>query len=492
MTRWGFSVAIDPQGQVAVYDQIARAVADDIRRGRLRAGDALPGSRTLAETLRVHRNTVLAAYDTLAAEGWIVARTGAATYVADAIPAPSRRGAARPRDPARIGFELEPRAEDPDESSQLRGLLRISDGTPDPREVPAVALSRALRAALRTRAGAVLGYGDPAGDPALRSAVAQMLSEARGLAAGADDVVVTAGSQGGMDLVARALLRPGDRVAVERVGYRPAWGAFEAAGASLVPVPVDAHGLSVDALEAALAQGALRAVYVTPQHQYPTTVTLSAARRLRLLALAKQHRVALIEDDYDHEFHYDGRPVLPLASADTEGVVVYLGTLSKVLAPGLRAGWVAGPAALLREVVRLRTISGRQSDGVVQSALAALMDEGIVQRHVRRMRRLLHARRDAAVERVREVFGEMLRVSPPSGGMTLWAKVPRDVDLVGWKRAARDAGMHLRIGREFDLEGRAIPAVRLGFGQLDERAFARALKSLARCVPRAGVSVRAR
>lgn len=487
MARWRFSVTLDPSSSVAVYAQIARALTEDIRRGRLRANDALPGSRALAQTLGVHRNTVLAAYDALRAEGWIAAEPGAATRVAASMPgARPRRETAR--DAARVGFAVPSGEGDPDESTTLHGLVRISDGTPDPRALPALALSRSLRAALRHGGTEVLGYGHPAGHPGLRGGVAQMLSEARGVAATADDVVITAGSQGALDLLSRALIRPGDRVAVERLGYRPAWDALRAAGATLVPVEVDDEGMRVEDLEAA---GALRAVYLTPQHQYPRTVTLSAARRVRLLALAQARGVAVFEDDYDHEFHFDARPVLPLASADRAGVVCYVGSLSKVVAPGLRVGWLHAPAPVLREVVRLRTIAGRHNDGPLQHALAALLEEGELQRQVRRVRRVLHARRDAALEAVRAVFGDALGVRPPAGGMTLWAAVPAGVDLAGWKVAARDAGLHLRVGAEFDLEGRETPALRLGYGQMDAGPFRAALTSLARVMPLARRGARA-
>src|SRR5262249_29017163 len=185
---------------------------------------------------------------------------------------------------------------------------------------------------------------------ALRSALASMLANTRALSVGADDVLVTRGSSMALTLVARALLRPGDTGAVEEFGYRPAWEGFRATGATVVPVPIDPDGIDVDALKRLAKRRAVRAIYVTPHHQYPTTVTLKAARRLALLALARAERFAIIEDDYDHEFHYDGRPVLPLASTDHAGLVVYIGTLSKILAPGLRLGYIVAPPAVLRRL----------------------------------------------------------------------------------------------------------------------------------------------
>jgi GntR family transcriptional regulator / MocR family aminotransferase len=221
------------------------------------------------------------------------------------------------------------------------GTLNLSNGAPDVRLVPAQAIGRAYRRVLARRGADLLAYGDPEGHPALRAALASMLASTRGLAVTADDILVTRGSQMALTLTARALLRPGDVVAVEQFGYRPAWEAFRAAGATVVPVPIDRDGLDVDALKRLASRTTLRALYVTPHHQYSTTVTLKAASRLALLALARAKRIAIIEDDYDHEFHFDGRPVLPLASADRTGLVVYIGTLSKILAPGLRVGYIA-------------------------------------------------------------------------------------------------------------------------------------------------------
>src|SRR5262249_25417522 len=185
-------------------------------------------------------------------------------------------------------------------------------------------------------------------------------------------ICVTRGGQGSVYLAARALLRPGDVVAVEELGYRPAWQALRLAGARLGGISLDAHGLDLDALEARCGREPLRAGYLTPPHHYPTRVTLSPERRRRLLALAARHRFIVFEDDYDFEFHYDGRPVLPMASADPAGVVVYLGTLSKSLAPGLRIGYVVAPVEVVRRIAAYRAYVHRQGDHVLQHALATL------------------------------------------------------------------------------------------------------------------------
>ncbi len=466
-----------------VFLRIARAVVDDVRRGRLRPGDALPGSRSLARSLGVHRNTVLAAYAELVAEGWVVAEARGATRISRALPdvVPRRlRGAAeRARVPARPAFDLGP---EPDGTLEPTGLVPpgaivLAGGVPDLSLFPAAALARALRRALRRPD--VLAYGDPRGTPRLRAALATMLSALRGLAAGPEHVLVTRGSQMGLSLVARALVRPGDAVAVESLGYRPAWAAFEAAGARLEPIRVDDGGLDVGALERRLAAGPVRAVYVTPHHQYPTTVTMAPGRRLALLALAARHRLCVIEDDYDFEFHYDGRPILPLASADHAGAVVYVGTLSKLLAPGLRTGFVVAPVPLVERLAALRLAVDRQGDAALEDALAELVEDGEVGRHARRVRRAYLARRDALAEALEGALGQALSFQVPPGGMALWARAAPGIDVEAWAERALACGVVVQSGRRFARTGRPPAALRIGFAAQPEARLREGVRRLA-------------
>ncbi|MDC0670007.1 MocR-like pyridoxine biosynthesis transcription factor PdxR [Nannocystis radixulma] len=476
---WQIAVDLDPSGDLPLFVQIAHAVSADIRRGRLRPGDPLPGSRKLAEDLGVHRNTVLAAYRELESEGWIDSARARGTFVSRTLPEPTPRRAGqalRTGVPARPAFDLAPGPEGYFPMPRAPGLLTLPGGVPDVRLVPAASLARAYRRALARPD--LLGYGDPRGLDDLRRALADMLAATRGLACGPDDLIVTRGSQMALSLVARALLRPGDIVAVEDPGYRPAWEALHLTGAKLVPIATDASGLDVDALATLLAREAVRAVYITPHHQYPTTVTLAAGRRLQLLALARAHRLAILEDDYDHEFHYEGRPVLPLASGDAAGSVVYIGTLSKVLAPGLRIGYLVAPQPLLERVVAVRSYTDLNGDRTLEAAAAELLVSGEVGRHIRRARRMYQARRDALVDALTQRLGDVLRVTPPSGGMALWARA-HGVDPTAWARTAQARGVAFQVGRQFSFEQRPLPHVRLGFAGLDERGLGEAVRRMA-------------
>ena len=306
-----------------------------------------------------------------------------------------------------------------------------------------------------------------------------MLSSTRGLAAGADDVCITRGSQMAIALLARTLLAPGDVVAVEEFGYRPAVETFRAQGAKVVPLPLDRQGLKLEPLERLARAGGLRAVHVSPHHQFPTTVTLSAARRLRLLELARTYRFAILEEDNDHEFHYDGRPILPLAAADREGVVAYVGTFSKVLAPALRVGYVVAPRPLLERLVAHRLHIDVHGDRVLEHALAELIEEGEVQRHIRRVRRVYAARRDVLVQALRARLGGALEFDVPAGGIGLWTRVVDGIDVEAWSARAREHGAVFVTARSLAVDGKPRPFARLGFAALDPAEIEEGVRRLA-------------
>lgn len=492
MESWPLELEVARDGEEPLFLSISRAIAAAIRGGRLAPGSALPGSRTLAVRLRVHRNTVLSALRELENEGWLETTPAKGTFVRRElpdVPARSLRGLSTwSRDPSRVAFDLRGAPLSPDTVRHHSGpaivgrpkhALPLFGGVPDLRLVPTGALARAYRRALSVREGSPLGYGDPYGDPRLRRTLAEMLERVRGIAHAERGLVVTRGSQMALFLAARAVLAPGDVVAVEALGYRPAWEAFRLAGARVAAVPVDAHGLKTHALAELCAKHAVRAVYVTPHHQYPTTAMLSPARRLELLELARARGFAIVEDDYDHEFHYDGRPALPIASADARGSVIYVGTLSKILAPGLRLGFLVAPEAVAARVAELRTVVDRQGDHAVERAVADLLEDGEIQRHSRRMRRVYHARRDAMVKAATRHLGDVLSFRVPQGGLAIWARVSRSIDVEAWAERAERQGVLLQTGRRFTFDGRAHPSLRLGYAPVDEDEIEAAVRKLA-------------
>jgi len=481
MARWEFAFEIDRAHRVSYVQQISRALIGEIQRGRLRPGDRVPGSRTLARTLRVHRQTVVSAIDELIAEGWLTSKRASGTFVSIELPEQRFRTAASSLGrfrPARFPILLAaaPAPELP--RVVPKGTILMSGTRPDLRLLPADLIGSGFRRVLRSSGPTLLTYGDPAGQPQLRHALAAMLSSTRGLAVDPSSVMVTRGSQMALALVARALIRPGDVIAVEHPGYRPAWEAFRIAGAEVVPVPVDEHGLDVRALEQVIARRPIRGVYVTPHHQFPTTVTLSGPRRLALLQLSARERFAVIEDDYDHEFHYSGRPVLPLAATDTAGTVIYIGTFSKVLAPALRLGFIAAPPDLIERLVAYRSFIDLQGDSVQEFAIAELLEEGLIQRHVRKMRRIYRARLRTLSSLLRKQLGGFLAFRNPSGGTAIWVTTRDARTMACWTDAAREHGVAFDAGGAFSMNPMSARGARLGFACLTEDEMRQAVRRL--------------
>jgi GntR family transcriptional regulator/MocR family aminotransferase len=362
------AIVLDRARPLAV--QVAEALRAATSGGALRPGERLPSTRDLASRLGVSRSVTSAAYDQLLAEGWIEGRHGSGTYVTEVPPAPRSRPARR-------------RPATPDQ------LVDLYPGTASPSTVDPGAWRRAWRAAAERP---VPGRHERAGVPAMRAAVAEHLLRHRGLVVDTDAVLATAGTSAAVGEFATAALRPGDRVGIEEPGYQRATAAFRAAGVEVVGVPVDAHGLVVDAIPTGV-----RAVYCTPAHQYPLGARMSAERRVALIRRAREERFWVLEDDYDGEFRFDVAP-LPLLASLAPDAVVHLGTASKILTPGLGTGWLAGPPAVIAALDEHRRRTATQPSPAGQLVLAALIEHGDLARHIRRLRRVLSERRALLVE----------------------------------------------------------------------------------------------
>lgn len=468
--------------ETPLFLQIARQVADDIRRRVLRPGALLPSSRELALALGVHRSTAVAALSELLAQGWVQTQPRRGTFVSERFPEerPRRLGKlpVLPRAPLDLA---EPAPPEPFPVIPA-DVLPLVGGTPDHRLMPAAELARAYRRAL-ARSSRLLGYGPERGDAKLREVLAAQLREVRHVPVDADGVMVTRGSQMALFLLGRVLSHPERVIAVEGLGYRPCWDAFRLSGARLVPLPVDGEGLSVTALEELVARERVSAVYTTPHHQYPTTVTLTAPRRLQLLAMARRHGFVVVEDDYDYEHHYDGRAVLPLASVDAD-VVAYVGTLSKVLAPGLRVGYLVARPEVLERAAGIRRFVDRAGDHVVERAVAELLEDDVVGRHVRRTRREYAERRDSLVYELTRKLAGALSFRAPAGGMALWARVTAPgVSSDAWAASALEQRVLVHPARRFRFDGRESPHLRLGFAPLRPEEIREAVARLARALP---------
>jgi GntR family transcriptional regulator/MocR family aminotransferase len=487
MRRWELTVALDPARELPLFLQLASGIVNDIRSGRLKPGESLPGSRELADSLGVNRNTVVAGYGELVAEGWVNTRVGGGTFVAESVPASigSMPFGPTPQSTDIPTYALAPSVHPrPPVIAPAPGVFMMASGLPDVRLFPARALARALRRAIERRGRALLTYADACGHIRLRTELAAMLARTRSLAATPQNIMVTRSIEQAIDLVARTLLAPGDTVVVEAFGYPPAWSVLQLAGARLLPVPLDAQGLDVDALESLLAHTQIRAVFTTPHHQFPTTAVMSPQRRARLAELALQHRFAIIEDDYDHEFHYEGSPVLPIAAGPGRANVVYIGSLSNLLAPGVNTAFVVAPPAVFEPLAGLRAASDARGDAAMECAIAELFEDGELLRHMRRVRHAYAARRDALVCALQRHLGSALAFSIPEGGMALWAQVDEGIDATVWARAGEREGVLFRDSRAVDFEHRDASFLRLGFSYHDEAELDEAVRRMARALIR--------
>ncbi len=463
MNDRSFQPTLDPASTEPVYLQLARAVTEEIRRGRFRPGDPLPGSRSLAEQLGVARNTVLAAYRELADQGLLEAAQGAGSVVARTLPPAFALTRAAPA----LGFDL-PRAPGTGDAGRGRDLIQVGTGNPDPLHLPGDALALAYRRALTVNARATLTGDDPQGHPQLREALASLLSLSRAVPARPEQVLVARGAQLALHLVLQALLAPGDGVAVEALGGRWTWEAVARAGGRCLPVPVDGDGLDVAALEALASTERLRAVLVTPRRHYPTLVPLAEPRRAALLALAAARRFAVVELDLDTEFQFDGAPARPLAAEDRASVVIHLGLLSKALSPGLRLGFVHAPAPLLPGLRAARAAFDRHGDPVLERALAELLETGELQRHLNKMHQAYRHRRDLLSAALRRQLDGAVEVAPPSGGLALWVRTRAGLDVDRWARAALRRGVVFQPGRRFAFDDEPVPGLRMGFSGADD------------------------
>jgi len=449
-----------------------------IRAGRLAPGLRLPATRALAQHLGISRNSVVAAYQMLELEGHVSARTGSGHYVADAparAPARVTPAPARVRERALVAsYRGLPPTADMVDAPRSRHDLRL--GVPDTASLPFDAWRRLSARAWRSLARREPGYAGPAGQPALRGAVAAHASLTRAVACTADDVLVTAGAQQAFDLLARVLVTPGRTVvAVEDPGYPPTRAAFAAAGAVIVPVPVDDEGLCVDRLPRDA-----QVICVTPSHQFPLGCVLSAARRRALLAFARRRGAVVIEDDYDGEFRFENRPLDALQTLDDDEAVFYVGTFSKSLFPALRLGYVIAPPWARTALMLARQRADWHGNLHAQDTLAAFITEGHLARHVRRMRAVYGKRRRVLLDGVARDLGRWLAPVPGCAGLHVGTRAVVDVDLARVAAKAHALGVNVdRIGR-YAIGDDVGDGLLFGYGAIEAAAIPQALQILER------------
>jgi len=451
----------------------------DIKSGRLATSSMLPGTRALAKQLDVNRKTVQQVYEELESHGWLVSKARSGTYVSNILP---EQGLSEENKRLISNVNKTKPSSDLVENiyqDSIRTGINLSgenDGTPDTRLIPYKILARAYRkACISLSRHSNLGYGDPRGIKELRDSVQKMLTEDRFMNCSSEQICIVRGSQMGIYLASRVLDPSKGAIIVEEMCYLPAKAAFEANGFKILTCKLDHHGLNILALQKLLNQHPVAGVYITPHHQYPTTVCFPMERRLELLKLSKQYQFSVIEDDYDHEFHYETKPIPPLASLPNSENVVHIGSMSKVFAPGLRLGYLAADKKFIERAAQEIVLIDRQGNSITEHVLSDLMESGEVKRHIRKTRKQYQARRNFAASEFCRMFDDNISFNLPTGGMALWVDISK---LVAGKKIGNLHNKDSSLSTLYSDDSTEPSHIRFGFGAITEKEITESIERL--------------
>jgi len=487
LTIPGLKIELD--SDVPVYRQIVDGVRAAALEGQIEPGHRLPPTRDLARKLGVNRNTVVAAYETLAEEGWVRSHTGKGTFLvwhpgAAAEPVEAGTG-------SDTWFTAFSRTAEGAAAGGLQTILSmLVDGAPGisfvgsypaAELIPVESFARAMERALADRGADVLAYGPTAGDPSLRETIAEQLRRKQ-MPATADDVLVTNGAQQGLEIVFRTLLDPGDTVVIEEPTYTGALNVLSAIGARVVGVKTDAQGIRPDLLAMSLERHRPRLLYLQPTFQNPSTFVMGESRRREVLTLARRFRCPIVEDDWAGDLRLEGDDLPTLHALDNGRHVVYLSTFSKKLMPGLRLGWVAAPPPVMQRLIEMKRVQDCGTSPLLQAALQEFLRRGGLEEHLDRVRPAYRARRDAMVEALRRHFPEEARWDRPLGGMFVWIRLPAGLDGEDLFVAARKEGVLYSRGELFHSDGTGGDTMRLTYSAASVEQIERGVEILGRLI----------
>ncbi len=452
-----------------LYLQLAQQLINAIQRGYLVAGTKMPGSRRLSETLQVHRKTVIAAYQEVDGQGWLETKPNKGTYV---IYTASSKFNERPYNslvslahyPNETGYVFKQSNILDNPFEQHNCTYQFTDGTPDLRLTQVHQLSSLYTAVLKQKSMyKKLATPQHEGNY-FKEQLRNYLNLSRGLHIAKDNLLITRSSEMSLYLITQLLIQPQDIVMVGELSLFTANMIFQKAGAKVTTLAVDENGIDVDQLAEKLKTTKIRAVYITPHHHYPTTVSLSAQRRVQLLTLANAYGFIIIEDDYDYDFHYEKATVMPLASADINGMVIYIGSFGKSLAPSFSAGFVVAPKNIITEMQKYLGMINRQGDIVMEQVLGELIAEGNIHRHLKKSLKVYRERRNHCCKLLVEHFKDDATFEVPNGGLAIWLKWNKPVSLLKLAKDCRQ--QDLFIPKNILYQNKKLTAMRIGFGHL--------------------------
>lgn len=475
---------IDRTSVQPIYLQVSQQVINAVQRGYLLVGTKLPGTRALSEVLQVHRKTVIAIYHELEAQGWVEVRPNKGTFIIYQshqmkIDRPYEKLVSLAKYPASTGFSFRQSTilDNPFEFS--KSSLFFNDGQPDIRLTQMQNLSRWYSASMKRKHNLkrLTGY-NLEGSEYFREQLSNYLNFSRGLHISKDNLLITRSVEMSLYIISQILLSKGDQVLVGDLSMFSANMVFQKMGAKVRTIPLEESGIDVDYIRTHFKPGQVRMVYVTPHHHYPTTVTLSAQKRIALLQLAREYGFVIVEDDYDYDFQYEQAAVMPLASGDVDGMVVYVGSFGKSLAPAFRTGFVVAPDNFIAEMRKYLGIIDRQGDVIMEQALGEMIEEGEIHRHLKKSLKVYRERRDIFCEILEVRFNGIVEFRKPSGGLALWTTWDKRFSLFQLANLCRKEDLF--IPKNLLYQNNSLSAIRLGFGHLNETEMEKALEILRR------------
>jgi len=469
-------IKIDPSCGLALYLQICNEFIKRISGGTIVSGQKLPSSRVLSELLGVNRRTVGTAYEELEAQGWIEIKAYKGSFVNSKLPIYNSKSLPKTNPKtakSKSHFDIlhtDLKSSETPREKRSNIKITIDAGYPDIRLAPIAELNRNLSALSKNRRHQnLMNYSDYFdGDDKLRLAIMDNLKSTRSILVDLENIFISRGSLMAFYLIFKALLNKGDQVIVGDVSFKVANRLVEMNQGSLIRVPVDEQGIDVDAIEKVCQKTSVKAVFVMPHHHNPTTVTLTAKRRMQLLMLAEKHRFAIIEDDYDYDFHFERSPILPMASSDTVGSVIYVGSLSKTIVPGLRTGYIVAPKNLVAAISQISRNMDCHGNHALERAIAILYQDGEIKRYHKKSLIIYHKRRNLFCQLLKEQLGEVVQFEVPKGGLAVWVKFDENYPVEQIKERALELGLRLPKSTFKNINGKKINAIRMGFASLEE------------------------
>ncbi|SNR15376.1 MocR-like pyridoxine biosynthesis transcription factor PdxR [Tenacibaculum jejuense] len=465
------SLHINRRSKEPLFLQLTNQFIHLIKEGTIPSGTKLIGTRSLAELLQVHRKTIVACYEELVMQGWLEAIPKKGTFVPKDLPflkSEDYRGNEISNHTDQIGFSYYKSNLHHRTIEKKDDWMYINDGVSDGRLTPTEDLAKIYRRiSSRKNITKHLGYISTQGNDQLRNVLANYLNETRGLSITKEHILITRGSQMGIWLSAQLLLKEEDIIVVGETNYASADITFLHQKAKVLRVPVDENGIDTVALENICESQQIKGVYVTSHHHHPTTVTLSAERRICLLNLAKKYSFAIIEDDYDYDFNYNHAPILPLASHDVHNNVIYIGSVCKTVAPVFRVGYLIANKEFVNEASQIRGLVDRQGDALLELTFAEFIESGDLDRHIRKVHKVYEKRRDLFCDLLREELNEYFSFKKPKGGMAVWLTLNKKYTWLEVTRAARKYKLEIGNFSRYDMAKTNHNAIRMGFARFN-------------------------